>query len=168
MSSNSRLTLTVALMATAMLASASFAAEPPPPPPGTTQVGLLRCELAPTIGFLIGSHQRMNCIFHPTAGGPDQHYVGAINTVGLDIGISAGGALAWGVFAPTSGAPAGGLAGIYVGATGEVGVGVGVGANILFGGSNRTIALQPLSLEGEVGVNLAVGMSGLELRAAPY
>jgi hypothetical protein len=89
-----------------------------------------------------------------------------ISTVGLDIGITGGGALAWAVFAPTEGPPRGGLAGAYVGASGDVGVGVGLGANVLFGGSNRTVALQPVSVEGQVGVNLALGLSELELRPA--
>jgi hypothetical protein len=92
--------------------------------------------------------------------------VGALNTVGLDIGFTAGGALAWAVYAPTAGPLQYALAGTYAGATGEIGVGVGVGANLLFGGSGRAVTLQPLSVEGSVGVNLALGISGLELRPA--
>jgi Protein of unknown function (DUF992) len=134
-------------------------------PPGT-QVGMLSCQLAPSVGFIVGSVQSMRCRFVPNGGYPPQVYVGEIDTVGLDVGITAGGALAWGVFAPTQGPPAGGLAGVYVGASGDISVGVGVGANVLFGGSNRTIALQPLSLEGEVGVSLALGVSSLKLAAA--
>ena len=80
-----------------------------------------------------------------------------MGTIGLDIGITAGGVLAWGVLAPTAGPMRGKLAGTYVGASGAVGVGVGVGANLLFGGSNRSIALQPLSVEGSVGINLSLG-----------
>ena len=90
-----------------------------------------------------------------------------MNTVGLDIGITAGGALGWAVFAPTQGPPPGGLAGVYVGASGEVSLGIGGGANVLIGGSNRTIALQPVSVEGELGVNLALGVSGLSLNWVP-
>jgi Protein of unknown function (DUF992) len=108
----------------------------------------------------------MRCRFLPKGGYPQQIYVGEFDTVGLDIGITAGGALAWGVFAPTQGPPVGGLAGVYVGASGDISVGVGVGANVLFGGSNRTIALQPPSVEGEVGITLAVGVSSLKLAVA--
>jgi hypothetical protein len=75
--------------------------------------------------------------------------------------------LAWGVIAPTAGPPRGALAGTYVGASGAIGVGVGVGANVLVGGSNRTISLQPLSIEGSVGVNLSLGVSGLTLTWVP-
>jgi hypothetical protein len=74
--------------------------------------------------------------------------------------------MAWGVLAPTAGPMYGGLAGTYVGASGSIGVGVGVGANLLFGGTGRSIALQPLSVEGSVGVNLSVGVSGLTLALA--
>ena len=131
------------------------------------RAGLLNCDLSPSIGLILGSHQSMTCRFTPDGPYPPEIYVGALNTVGLDIGITAGGRLAWAVFAPTAGPPAGSLAGNYVGASGEVGVGVGVGANVLFGGNARSISLQPLSVSGETGVNFALGLSGLELRWAP-
>jgi hypothetical protein len=107
----------------------------------------------------------MECRFQESGPYPPQSYEGAINTVGLDIGVSAGGVLAWAVFAPTKGTPAGALAGEYVGASGDIGLGLGVGANVLIGGSARTVALQPLSLEGSVAVNIALGISMLKLRA---
>ena len=135
--------------------------------PRATQVGMLKCSVAPSIGFIVGSRQTMSCLFTPNGAFPPQTYTGVINTVGLDVGVTAGGVMAWAVIAPTAGPPAGGLAGLYVGASGEIGVGLGVGANALIGGSNRSVALQPLSVEGEVGVNLALGVSGLELQPAP-
>src|SRR4249920_2705027 len=92
---------------------------------------------------------------------PPEAYVGVMGTIGLDVGITAGGVLAWGVLAPTAGPMRGKLAGTYVGASGAVGVGVGVGANLLFGGTGRSIALQPLSVEGSVGINLSLGISSL-------
>ena len=134
-------------------------------PPGTS-VGTLTCRMAPSIGLLFGSQQRMACRFQPSGPFPPQAYVGVMNTIGLDIGITAGGALAWGVFAPTAGPLNGGLAGTYVGASGAIGVGVGVGANLLFGGTGRSIALQPLSVEGSVGINLSLGVSSLTLAVA--
>jgi Protein of unknown function (DUF992) len=85
--------------------------------------------------------------------------------VGLNIGISTGGVFGWAVFAPTTGITEGALAGEYVGASGDISLGVGGGANILLGGSGRTIALQPLSLEGAVGLDVALGVSALKLRA---
>ena len=128
-----------------------------------TNVGTLTCKLAPSIGLIIGSRQKMTCRYQPNGAFPPEFYTGVMGTIGLDIGITAGGVLAWGVFAPTAGPMGGGLAGTYVGATGSIGVGVGVGANILFGGSNRAIALQPLSVEGSVGFNLSLGAAGLTL-----
>ena len=132
---------------------------------GWTQVGLLTCKLNPSIGFIIAGHQSMECSYKPSGPYPPQAYVGAINTVGLDLGVSAGGVLGWAVFAPTQGIPVGALAGEYVGASGDVGLGVGAGANVLIGGSGRTFALQPVSLEGSVAVNIALGVSMLKLRA---
>ena len=132
-----------------------------------TNVGTLACKLAPSIGLIIGSRQRMACRYQPNGASPPEAYAGVMGTLGLDIGITAGGVLAWGVLAPTAGPMRGGLAGTYVGATGSIGVGVGVGANVLFGGSNRTISLQPLSVEGSMGVNLSLGASALTLAWVP-
>ncbi len=85
--------------------------------------------------------------------------------VGLDLGITAGGVLGWAVFAPTNGVPRGALAGNYIGASGDVALGLGVGANALVGGSKKSIALQPVSLEGQVGASIALGAAGFRLRA---
>ena len=135
-------------------------------PPGTA-VGTLTCNLAPSIGLILGSRQRMACRFQPNGPFPPESYVGVMGTIGLDVGITAGGVLAWGVFAPSVGPMSGRLAGTYVGASGAVGLGVGVGANLLFGGTGRSIALQPLSVQGSVGINLSLGVSSLTLTLAP-
>jgi hypothetical protein len=132
-----------------------------------TQTGMLSCKLNPSIGFIIVGHQSMECRFVPSIPGPPQRYEGALNTVGIDIGVIGGGALAWGVLAPTAGVPAGALAGTYVGASGDVALGLGVGANVMVGGSNRSFALQPLSVEGSVALNVTLGLSALQLRWVP-
>jgi hypothetical protein len=132
--------------------------------PSGTKVGTLSCELAPSIGFIVGSHQPMRCRYTPDGPFPPEFYQGVINTIGLDIGFTSGGVMTWAVVAPTVGPPRGGLAGVYVGASGNVTAGVGVGANVLFGGSGRSIALQPLSVQGQTGLDLTLGVSGLELR----
>jgi uncharacterized protein DUF992 len=152
-------------IATTVLAALIFAATASAQTPKTwTQVGMLTCKLNPSIGFIIAGHQTMECRYVPSEGGPPQAYEGALNTVGIDIGISAGGVLGWAVLAPTGGIPAGALAGEYVGASGDLGIGIGAGANVLIGGSARTFALQPISLEGSIAVNVALGVSGLKLR----
>jgi hypothetical protein len=133
-----------------------------------TQVGTLSCRVDPNIGFIIVGHQPMQCVFKQAPGAvpqvPPQSYDGAINTVGVSVGFSAGSALAWAVFAPTTGVPAGALAGEYVGVSADVGLGLGAGANVLLGGSNRTIALQPLSVQGSIALNVVAGVSSLKLR----
>jgi hypothetical protein len=138
-----------------------------PPAVGDTtssvKAGVLTCKLSPSIGFIIGSQQTMACRYTPNAQHPPENYTGTMSTIGLDVGITAGGELAWAVLAPTEGPPPGGLAGEYVGASGDASFGVGAGANVLVGGSARTVSLQPLSVEGQTGVNLAVGVSGLKL-----
>jgi hypothetical protein len=98
------------------------------------------------------------------ATGQTYQYTGTITRLGLDVGVTGGGRLFWGVFAQTSHIGPGTLRGNYVGASGNASLGFGLGANVLVGGSNRTISLQPLSVEGQVGVNLAVGVAGLRLR----
>jgi len=131
-----------------------------------TQVGMLTCKLNPSIGFIIVGHQPMECRYVPGAGGPSQAYDGALNTVGVSLGVTSGGVLSWAVLAPTDGVPAGALAGEYVGASADAAFIAGVGANVLIGGSNRTIALQPASVEGSVGANVTAGLSALKLRPA--
>jgi hypothetical protein len=128
-----------------------------------TKVGLLTCYTSERIGLIVGSTQKLTCTFTPDTGPAPEHYLGTINRIGPDIGATAGGIMSWAVFAPTDGWLRGALAGEYGGASGNVAVIVGGGANVLVGGSNRSIALQPLSLEGQTGINIAVGISGLSL-----
>jgi hypothetical protein len=133
-----------------------------------TKVGTLACQLSPSIGLIIGSQQRMACRFTPSGSSQIEKYAGVMNRIGLDIGITAGGGLVWGVYASTGNTLArGSLAGRYGGASGDIGVGLGVGANVLFGGSNNTVSLQPISLEGSFSLNLALGVAGLTLTWVP-
>jgi hypothetical protein len=85
--------------------------------------------------------------------------------LGLDIGITAASRSLWLVFSirPTR-VKRSTLAGDYVGASGDASFGIGAGANVLIGGLNRSITLQPLSIQGQTGVNLAIGVSRLTLR----
>ncbi len=131
-----------------------------------SNVGTLTCALAPSVGLIIGSRQRMDCRFTPGRGGRVDRYSGTAARLGLDIGFTAGGQMVWGVLAQTKGVKRGALAGTYVGASGDIAVGLGVGANALIGGTNRSIMLQPLSVSGQAGLNLALGVAGLELRPA--
>jgi hypothetical protein len=127
------------------------------------RTGVLNCDVSGGIGLIIGSQRSVICTFSPDGGRPEV-YTGSISRFGLDIGATAGGNMVWVVFAEYAGPRPGVLAGDYIGATGEATIAVGLGANVLVGGSNRQVALQPLSVSGQVGLNLAVGVAGLSLR----
>jgi hypothetical protein len=128
------------------------------------QVGTLECDISGGLGFIIASQKRLSCLFVPAQpGAPQELFEGVINKFGLDLGVTTGGRMVWAVYAPTD-RWRNALAGSYVGASADASVGVGGGANVLVGGSNRTVALQPLSVQGQVGLNLAVGVADLELR----
>jgi hypothetical protein len=133
--------------------------------PRRIQLGTLTCSMSASIGLIVGSQKNVNCIFRGQAGEPEEAYTGTMTTLGLDIGFTSGGVIVWTVFADTS-RFAGMLAGRYVGATAEVSVAAGLGANVLVGGSNRTVALQPLSLQGQVGIDFAAGIGELNLHPA--
>jgi hypothetical protein len=127
------------------------------------QAGTLTCDISGGIGFIIGSQKALNCSFVPGSPGPPEFYTGVINKLGVDLGGTRGGVMVWAVYAPTTRA-AGFLAGTYAGASAEVTVGGGVGANMLVGGSFRTVELQPLSVQQQTGINVAAGVAAIELR----
>jgi MFS family permease len=136
------------------------------------KVGTLNCTIAGGVGFIVGSQKRADCTFTPDYGRPER-YVGTLSKIGVDIGVTTATEIVWAVAMTTEGRRRGALAGSYVGATGEATVVGGVGANVLVGGSNRTVSLQPLSLQGQTGLNVAGGIGELRLtevssgRAAP-
>ena len=129
-------------------------------------VGVLECRGIGTTGFIIGSMQELECVFR-TDYMPPVRYHGLVRKWGVDIGITEQSVLAWGVLAPTARIGPGDLAGGYGGVTAGAAVIVGANANALIGGSNNTFALQPLSLEGQTGVNVTLGVANLELRYGP-
>jgi|SRR5690242_10427173 len=145
-----------AVMVTAAVISGQVQAQ------SRAQVGSLECDVSAGIGFIIGSQRAVNCTFTPSVPGPIERYTGSISKFGLDVGATTGGGMAWLVYAPTT-RPIGALAGRYAGASAEATVVAGLGANVLVGGSDRTVALQPVSVQGQTGLNLAVGVAGLEL-----
>jgi hypothetical protein len=151
-----------AAIAAFMLLAAStgaFAQQPMQP----VQVGILECRGGASIGFVIGSVTNLGCVLR-AEGMPEDRYVATVRKVGLDLGITQESALAWGVFAPVARLGPGDLSGNYVGAQGSASVGVGLGGNVLVGGSANSIALQPLSVQGQIGLNVAAGLESLELR----
>jgi hypothetical protein len=130
------------------------------------QAGWLACDMTGGVGVIVASQRQLSCSFTNAAGEPEA-YQGVISRVGLDLGATAGGRLLWAVFAPSGPNLRGALAGNYAGASVEATPGLGVGANVLFGGSDRSIALQPVSVQGQVGLSAAAGIAGLQLREMP-
>jgi len=128
------------------------------------KVGTLTCNVSSGWGFVFGSSRALNCTF--SAPGRYEYYVGNISRFGVDIGYIQGGVLLWTVVAPTANLAPGSLDGGYAGGTASATVGVGVGANALVGGSGNTVALQPLSLEGSTGLNVAAGIGAITLTPA--
>jgi hypothetical protein len=133
--------------------------------PESAKVGTLTCDISAGLGLIVASQKQVACMFTPSEPGPREVYYGTINKFGLDIGGTVGGEMAWAVYAPTT-RQFGALAGHYAGASAEATVGLGAGANALIGGSSRTITLQPISIQGQAGLNLAVGVASLDLHRA--
>lgn len=128
------------------------------------QIGLLSCEVNGGTGRILGSRRELVCVFENADMRPVENYVGEIIRIGIDLGSTQFSEIAWGVFALTdTGAVPGVLEGTYSGISGSVSIGVGLGANVLLGGIDRSIALQPLSVEASRGFNLALGVAQLEL-----
>lgn len=130
------------------------------------KVGTLTCGVESGWGFVFGSSKDLHCVFRQNSHDP-VHYEGSISKFGMDIGYTEGGVLMWGVVAPASDMHADALNGDYVGVTASATVGVGVGANVLVGGFDRSIDLQPLSVQGNEGLNAAAGIGSINLKYAP-
>lgn len=129
----------------------------------TVRLGVLTCDIEGRGGFILGSHKLLACTFNPAGNVPRGYYEGSITRIGLDVGATGGAVLAWLVLAPTNQLTPGFLEGRYYGVGAEATPGVGIGANILIGGFDRSIVLQPISLQGQGGANVAAGIAGLRL-----
>lgn len=150
----------------AAIAASAFALGAMPASAQTrVQVGTLVCNMKPNVAFIIGSVREATCTLKPaTRSTRAGAYAATIRRFGLDIGMNSTGVMIWTVLAPTRKIEPSDLRGTYVGVSAGAAIGVGVGANALVGGSNNTIALQPVSVQGETGVNLALGVADLTLR----
>jgi hypothetical protein len=151
--------MTTLALATVLAASASGAMAQ-----SRVEVGVLDCR-GSTSSFIVGSVTDLSCVFR-RSGGPSDSYRATMRRVGVDIGFNQQVHMAWAVLAPTVQVAPGDLQGTYVGAAASATIGVGIGANALVGGSNNTIALQPVSVQGQTGLSAAAGIASLELRAS--
>lgn len=146
-----------AVAAMALTAGAASAAE------SRVQVGVLTCDVEPGIGLVFGSSKNAVCEFD-RKGHKTEVYDATIKKLGIDLGFTTKTSIAWLVFAAAEDSMTKrALAGTYVGASTEATLGVGLGANWLIGGSNKSIALQPWSVQGQVGVNVSWTWTSLVL-----
>jgi len=129
------------------------------------QAGVLECEGGPNVSFVVGSATQLQCVFRSIDGRTDP-YVATIHRFGVDLGVTQGTGLAWAVHAPSVRVGRGALAGHYGGVGANATVGVGVGANLLVGGSQNSFSLQPLSLQGQIGLAAAAGIVDVSLSPA--
>ncbi len=129
------------------------------------KIGVLSCGVGGGIGYIIGSSKPVDCVYQPAGGGRAERYTGSIGKLGLDVGVTAQSVIAWAVFAPGK-TKAGALKGSYTGVSAEATVVVGLGANVLVGGFNKGINLQPISVQAQTGLNIAAGISSLRLSPA--
>lgn len=128
------------------------------------EVGMLSCKSPGSTGYIVFSSRTFDCVFSPSSGAPAQYYQGTVQRFGAQLGFSNDVVMGWAVFAATTHVGPGALAGGYVGASGGAAIGIGGAANGLVGGLNNSFALQPISVEGGLGLNVIATVTGLELR----
>ena len=153
-------------LSAAVVAAAAVAFAAPASAAGGVKVGTLTCNVSSGWGFVFGSSKDIRCNYRPNKR-HGEHYEGSIDKFGVDIGYTEGGVMVWAVIAPTSDTKPGALEGSYAGVTAGASVGVGASANALIGGFDKSITLQPLSIEGNTGLNVAAGIGALHLKYMP-
>lgn len=163
MGNSARAFLTTAAIAITM-AGHTMTASPAIAAPATIVAGTLTCSGKGGVGYILGSTESLICTFSSVSGGFSEPYTGTISKIGIDIGIKGPSILVWTVLSSGSSLPRGALEGSYGGVAADAAVGIGAGANALIGGSDNSLVLQPVSVKGQTGLNVAVGVAGLELR----
>jgi len=150
----------------AACAAIALLAAPAMADPSGVKTGVLTCSVDSGWGFVLGSSKTLKCTYAKEGGKAGERYTGKVSKFGVDIGYTASSVIVWAVFAPTADVGPGALAGDYAGATGSAAVGAGAGANVLVGGFNKSFTLQPLSIEGYTGLNVAGGIAVMSLHAS--
>jgi hypothetical protein len=156
------ITMKKILSASLVAAAALFATAPAQA--GGIKIGVLKCRVDAGAGWIIGSSKDAECVF-TGRNGRKEYYAGSIGKLGVDIGVTTDTRLGWIVFAPGKTKP-GSLKGSYTGVGAEATVGLGIGANVLVGGFHKSINLQPISVQGQTGLNIAAGVESLHLHPA--
>jgi len=153
-------TLTLATLA--LIAPIASANALPP-----VRAGILQCQGGQNVGFVVGSVTSLECVFQSEGRRPEP-YIATVRRIGLDLGITAQTQFTWAVNAPTTRLGRGDLAGNYGGVGANASVGIGGGGNFLVGGPANSYALQPISVQGQTGLNVAAGVAGLELQPVRF
>ncbi len=154
--------LSAALVAASVLLSATILSATQATAEGGVKAGFLTCNVSSGWGIIFGSSRSLNCSYAP-ASGAAVRYTGKITKFGVDIGYLSSAVIVWAVFAPSIDVDPGALSGTYTGATASASAGIGAGANVLIGGGGKSISLQPLSIEGNKGLNIAAGIAAINL-----
>lgn len=154
----------MALLGASVAGAADLRTQPVPDERDGVRIGYLQCGIGGGVGYVLGSAKEIDCVFTSTIGSRSiDHYTGTIRKLGVDVGFTTQSQLIWAVFAPTAGYHRGSLGGVYTGATAEATIGAGIGTNVLFGGTAGSIQLQPVSLTGQIGLNLAATGTSMTL-----
>jgi hypothetical protein len=151
------------IVAVAGLALGALTLQAPARADATVKAGMLTCHVASGWGFIFGSSRDLRCVYSGS-NGRSEDYNGKISKFGVDIGYLKSGVLVWAVLAPSTNLAGGALSGDYGGVTAGASAGVGANANVLIGGSTKSISLQPVSVEGDKGINIAAGIAAISLR----
>jgi hypothetical protein len=150
--------LSTASIAIVSLVASIAAANAMPP----VRAGILQCRGGQNIGFVVGSATSLECVFQSEGRRPEP-YIATVHRLGLDLGVTDQTRLSWAVNAPAGRVGRGNLAGNYGGVGANASVGIGGGGNFLVGGPQNSYALQPLSVQGQTGLNVAAGVANIEL-----
>ena len=153
-------TFTIAIVALGASVAGANALSP-------VRAGILQCQGGQNVGFVVGSVTSLECVFQSEGRRPEP-YIATVRRYGLDLGITAQTQLAWAVNAPNSRISRGELAGNYGGVGANASVGVGFGGNFLVGGPANSYALQPISLQGQTGLNVAAGVASIDLEPVAF
>ncbi len=157
------MTISRSILAASVAACSLVLAAATPALAAKGQAGTLTCKGGAGVGLIVGSQKSFDCVFKPVKG-PSESYQGTVTKIGVDLGFTTSVTIVWGVFSSSNQMTPRALVGNYVGANADASIGVGVGTKILVGGSKNTISLQPLSVQGQTGLNVSAGVADLSLR----
>lgn len=153
---------TPAIAIAALAASCANASAQTPVP-----VGVLECQGGQNVGFVLGSVAQLDCVFR-TVGRRPEGYTATIHRFGVDLGFTEQTQFSWAVSAPSMRLAPGALAGTYGGVGANASVGIGFGGNFLVGGPGNAYGLQPISVQGQTGLNVAAGVASIDLQPVGF